>query len=218
MHCVGLKPEFHIVQSIITTYWEKGRKTEALCFVKQMLETGVDSDNEDPAAFLLLKMVRAGEQKEAIQLVRILREEGFQLRVSAYSAALLAAVKEQEQVNHLSAPVSCVHLLTYFQSPMENSYGFGCSVILHWHCICPFYSSFMCSVYLFPECAMKISNGFGYYVILHWHCICHFCLYFMSYFYLFSESAMEYSNGFGLLGYPLLALHLLLLLLFLVFF
>jgi hypothetical protein len=119
MHCVGLKPEFHIVQSIITTYWEKGRKTEALCFVKQMLATGVDSDNEDPAAFLLLKMVRAGEQKEAIQLVRTLREEGFQLRVSAYSAALLAAVKEQEQVNHLSAPVSCVNFLTYFQSPME---------------------------------------------------------------------------------------------------
>lgn len=204
---MGLKPEFHIVQSIITTYWEKGRKTEALCFVKQMLATGVDSDNEDPAAFLLLKMVRAGEQKEAIQLVRTLREEGFQLRVSAYSAALLAAVKEQEQVNHLSAPVSCVYFGPIF-SPPWNSYWFGCSVILHWHCICPFYSSFMCSVYLFPECATKYVNGFGYSVILHWHCICHFCFYFISYFYLFSESAMEYSNGFGSLGYPLLALHL----------
>lgn len=161
MHCVGLKPEFHIVQSIITTYWEKGRKTEALCFVKQMLETGVDSDNEDPAAFLLLKMVRGGEQKEAIQLVRTLREAGFQLRVSAYSAALLAAVKEQEQVNHLSAPVSCFHFLTYFQPPMEKSYGFRYSVMLHWHCICNFCFYFMSYFYLFSESVMEYSNGFG---------------------------------------------------------
>lgn len=95
---MGLKPEFHIIQAIISSYFDRGRKVEVLCFVKKMLEIGVDNDAEDPVSFLLLKMVRIGEQKEAVQLVRTLRECGFELRVSAYSAALLAAVKEQEQV------------------------------------------------------------------------------------------------------------------------
>jgi hypothetical protein len=43
-------------------------------------------------------MVRGGEQKEALELVRTLRGCGFKLRISAYSAALLATIKEQEQV------------------------------------------------------------------------------------------------------------------------
>lgn len=95
---MGLKPEFHIIQSIIAKYWDKGRKAEAIRFVKEILETGVESDGEDPMAFLLVKMVRSGEQKEAFELVRTLRRCGLKLRVSAYSAALLAAIKEQEQV------------------------------------------------------------------------------------------------------------------------
>jgi hypothetical protein len=45
-------------------------------------------------------MVRSGEQKEAVDVVRTLRGCGFELRFSAYSAALLAIVKEQEQVRH----------------------------------------------------------------------------------------------------------------------
>jgi hypothetical protein len=98
MNCVGLKPEFHIIQSIIAAYWDKGRKAEALCFVKEMLDAGADSDDEDLVTFLLLKMVRGGEQKEALELVRTLRGCGFKLRISAYSAALLATIKEQEQV------------------------------------------------------------------------------------------------------------------------
>jgi hypothetical protein len=98
MYCVGLKPEFHIIQAIISSYFDRGRKVEALCFIKKMLEIGVDDDAEDPVAFLLLKMVRIGEQKEAVQLVRTLRECGFELRISGYSAALLAAIKEQELV------------------------------------------------------------------------------------------------------------------------
>jgi len=97
MNCVGLKPEFHIIQSIIAAYWDKGRKAEALCFVKEMLDAGADSDGEDLVTFLLLKMVRGGEQKEALELVRTLRGCGFKLRISAYSAALLATIKEQEQ-------------------------------------------------------------------------------------------------------------------------
>lgn len=99
---MGLKPEFHIIQTIISSYWDKGRKDKALCFVKQMLETGVESDAEDPLAFLLIKMVTAGEQKEAIELVRTLHGCGLELRISSYSAALLAAVKEQEQVGYSS--------------------------------------------------------------------------------------------------------------------
>ena len=99
MYCVGLKPEFHIIRSIISSYYDRGRKADALCFVKKMLEIGVDDDAEDPVSILVFKMVRSGEQKEAIEVVRTLREGGFELRVSAYSAALLAIVKEQEQVS-----------------------------------------------------------------------------------------------------------------------
>ncbi|XP_024389915.1 pentatricopeptide repeat-containing protein At2g30100, chloroplastic isoform X1 [Physcomitrium patens] len=105
MYCVGLKPEFHIIQTIISSYWDKGRKDKALCFVKQMLETGVESDAEDPLAFLLIKMVKAGEQKEAIELVRTLHGCGLELRISSYSAALLAAVKEQEQFTKVQREV-----------------------------------------------------------------------------------------------------------------
>lgn len=105
MYCVGLKPEFHIIQAIISSYFDRGRKEEVLCFVKKMLEIGVEDDAEDPVAFLLLKMVRKGEQKEAVELVRTLRECGFELRVSTYSAALLAAVKEQEQFTKVQREV-----------------------------------------------------------------------------------------------------------------
>jgi hypothetical protein len=105
MNCVGLKPEFHIMQSIIGTYWEKGRKAEALCFVKEMLDSEVETEGEDPVVFLILKMVKAGEQKEALDLVHHLRGCGFKLKVSAYSAALVAAVVEQERV--------CIDLFIY---------------------------------------------------------------------------------------------------------
>lgn len=98
MYCVGLKPEFHIIQGIISSYYDRGRKVDALCFVKKMLEIGVDDDAEDPVSILVFKMVRSGEQKEAVDVVRTLRGCGFELRLSAYSAALLAIVKEQEQV------------------------------------------------------------------------------------------------------------------------
>lgn len=97
MYCVGLKPEFHIIQGIISSYYDRGRKVDALCFVKKMLEIGVDDDAEDPVSILVFKMVRSGEQKEAVDVVRTLRGCGFELRLSAYSAALLAIVKEQEQ-------------------------------------------------------------------------------------------------------------------------
>ncbi|CAM6101538.1 unnamed protein product [Calypogeia fissa] len=98
MNCVGLKPEFHIMQSIIGTYWEKGRKAEALCFVKEMLDSEVETEGEDPVVFLILKMVKAGEQKEALDFVHHLRGCGFKLKASAYTAALVAAVVEQERL------------------------------------------------------------------------------------------------------------------------
>ncbi|KAG6544240.1 hypothetical protein Mapa_014343 [Marchantia paleacea] len=98
MHCVGLKPEFHIMQSIIGTYWEKGMKAEALCFVKEMLDSEVETEGEDPVVFLILKMVKAGEQREALELIRHLRCCGFKLKVSAYTSGLVAAVVEQEQL------------------------------------------------------------------------------------------------------------------------
>lgn len=96
MHCVGLKPEFHIMQSIIATYWEKGMKAEALCFVKEMLDSEVETEGEDPVVFLILKMVKAGEQREALELIQHLRCCGFKLKVSAYTSGLVAAVVEQE--------------------------------------------------------------------------------------------------------------------------
>ncbi|KAJ7550830.1 hypothetical protein O6H91_07G120500 [Diphasiastrum complanatum] len=98
MQCVGLKPEFHMIRAIISSYWEKGKKAEAECFVEDLLGCELEWEREDPVAFLVLKMAMHGEQKEALKFVSKLRESGFNLKVSAYNAALLAAVVEQEQL------------------------------------------------------------------------------------------------------------------------
>lgn len=42
MECVGLTPRFSMIEKVISVYWEVGKKAEAVMFVRDMLERGVD--------------------------------------------------------------------------------------------------------------------------------------------------------------------------------
>ena len=40
MKCVGLKPDYDIVEKMISMYWDRGKISEAIQFVKYFLQTG----------------------------------------------------------------------------------------------------------------------------------------------------------------------------------
>ncbi|EFJ10204.1 hypothetical protein SELMODRAFT_427387 [Selaginella moellendorffii] len=110
MYCVGLTPESRIMHSIVAAYWEKGKASEALTFVKEVMSSKWYQDRaDDPLQYLIVKMVSSKQSKQAIRLVTEVRNGGLLLKGTTYSAAMLAAVHEQEQLSF------AVHQLRKYQ-------------------------------------------------------------------------------------------------------
>jgi len=65
MKCVGLKPDYDMVKKMISMYWDKGKMSEAVQFVKYLLQTGravtEEEKDQDPANHLMWKMSMDGE-------------------------------------------------------------------------------------------------------------------------------------------------------------
>lgn len=100
MICVGLPAESEIVLSIVSAYWDRGRKEEALKFASDIFESKeiVGDGPEKALAFLILKMANSNNQRDAVKLVARFRNRTPKLPLCVYNAALLAAVSEQRQL------------------------------------------------------------------------------------------------------------------------
>ncbi|KAE8712741.1 Pentatricopeptide repeat-containing protein [Hibiscus syriacus] len=70
MDCVGLKPDFSMVDKVISMYWEIEKKEEAVLFVKN------------------------GDYMDAVHLVIDLKESGLNPEIYSYLIAMTALVKE----------------------------------------------------------------------------------------------------------------------------
>ncbi|KVI03689.1 pentatricopeptide repeat-containing protein At2g30100, chloroplastic isoform X1 [Cynara cardunculus var. scolymus] len=101
MECVGLKPNFSMIEKVISLYWEMGEKEKGVLFVKEVLKRGIgyeDGDNQSrkggPTGYLAWKMMEDGNYKDAIKLVIDIKESGLQPEVYSYLIAMTAVVKE----------------------------------------------------------------------------------------------------------------------------
>ncbi|XP_040991955.1 pentatricopeptide repeat-containing protein At2g30100, chloroplastic [Juglans microcarpa x Juglans regia] len=112
MDCVGLKPEFNMVEKVISLYWEMGEKERVVLFVKEALRRGfgcaaeVDDDDDDgevehkggPTGYLAWKIMVEGNYRDAVKLVIHLRESGLKPEVYSYLIAMTAVVKELNEL------------------------------------------------------------------------------------------------------------------------
>ena len=64
MNCVGLKPNFSMMEKVISFYWEMGEKAGAVAFVREVLRRGIGyQDNGEeghkagPTGYLAWKMM-----------------------------------------------------------------------------------------------------------------------------------------------------------------
>ncbi|CAN6467399.1 unnamed protein product [Victoria cruziana] len=104
MDCVGLNPEFSMVDKIISLYWDRGRKGEAIAFVKHVLWQGLSSfsigtGKQGPIGYLVWKMMADGDYRGAVKLVIEFRECGLKPEIYSYLIALTALVKEQNELS-----------------------------------------------------------------------------------------------------------------------
>ncbi|KAG6487424.1 pentatricopeptide repeat-containing protein At2g30100, chloroplastic-like [Zingiber officinale] len=106
MDCVGLDPGFSMVEKVVSLYWEKGKKNEAVAFVKDVLRRGGvgSSKIEDGGVgdrglvgYLVWKMMVDGNYLEAVQLVIDFKENQLKPELYSYVIALTALVKEQKE-------------------------------------------------------------------------------------------------------------------------
>lgn len=117
MKCVGLKPDYDMVKKLISMYWDSGKKSEAIRFVKYLLQTGKavteEEKDQDPANHLMWKMSMDGEYKEAVELLFELRNCGLRPKIHSYVTASVTLVMEQIQFTR------AVHELKAFRNKGE---------------------------------------------------------------------------------------------------
>ncbi|GMH12351.1 hypothetical protein Nepgr_014192 [Nepenthes gracilis] len=101
MDCVGLKPDFSMVDKVISLYWEMEKKEQAILFVENVLKRGIaysyddgDGHNGGPTGYLAWKMMEEGSYRDAVKLVIRLRNAGLKPEIYSYLIALTALVKE----------------------------------------------------------------------------------------------------------------------------
>uniref|UniRef100_A0A7N0VH33 Pentatricopeptide repeat-containing protein n=1 Tax=Kalanchoe fedtschenkoi TaxID=63787 RepID=A0A7N0VH33_KALFE len=101
MDCVGLKPEFSLIEKAIALYWDMGEKEKAVSFVEEVLRRRIDYSGDDkegqkggPAGYLAWKMMVDGRYKDAAKLIINLKESGLKPEVYSYLIAMTAVVKE----------------------------------------------------------------------------------------------------------------------------
>ncbi|XP_031498495.1 pentatricopeptide repeat-containing protein At2g30100, chloroplastic [Nymphaea colorata] len=102
MDCVGLNPEFSMVEKVISLYWDRGRKAKAVAFVKHVIGQGLSSfsastGKQGPIGYLVWKMMTDGDYRGAVKLVVEFRECGLKPEIYSYLIALTALVKEQNE-------------------------------------------------------------------------------------------------------------------------
>ena len=99
MKCVGLKPDYDIVEKLISMYWDRGKISEAIQFVKYFLQTGrvvtKEEKDQDPASHLMWKMSMDGEYQEAVELLFELRNCGLRPNIYSYVTTLVMLVMAQ---------------------------------------------------------------------------------------------------------------------------
>ncbi|XP_076929150.1 pentatricopeptide repeat-containing protein At2g30100, chloroplastic-like [Bidens hawaiensis] len=101
MECVGLKPNFSMIEKVVSLYWELGEKDECVLFVKEVLTRGVGGEEGEkrgrkggPTGYLAWKMMEDGSYKDAINLVIDIKESNLKPEVYSYLIAMTAVVKE----------------------------------------------------------------------------------------------------------------------------
>lgn len=106
MDCVGLTPNFSMMEKAISVYWDLGKKDHAISFVKEVLTRGIpcledggdDRHKGGPAGYLAWKMMEEGNYRDAVKLVIRLRETGLKPETYSYLIAMTAVVKELNEV------------------------------------------------------------------------------------------------------------------------
>ncbi|GLJ37496.1 hypothetical protein SUGI_0761730 [Cryptomeria japonica] len=113
MKCVGLVLNYDMVETLISLYWDRGKRLEASRFVKYLLEFGAavveDEKDKDPTAYLMWKMSKGGEHREVVNLIFDLRNCDLKPKIDSYLTALMAVVMEQNQFTR------ALHELEVFQ-------------------------------------------------------------------------------------------------------
>lgn len=101
MDCVGLKPNFSMIEKVISMYWDVGEKESAVLFVKEVLrrdiaysEDGGEGHKGGPTGYLAWKMMADGKYRDAVNFVIHLRESGLKPEVYSYLIGMTAVVKE----------------------------------------------------------------------------------------------------------------------------
>ncbi|CAM8949405.1 unnamed protein product [Rhodiola kirilowii] len=104
MDCVGLKPDFSLIEKAIGLYWDIGEKEKAVSFVEEVLRRNIDYSGNDkegqkggPAGYLAWKMMVDGRYKDAAKLIIDLKESGLKPEVYSYLIAMTAIVKEMNE-------------------------------------------------------------------------------------------------------------------------
>lgn len=106
MDCVGLKPNFSMMEKAISVYWDSEKKDQAVSFVEEVLRRGIMSVENDvdgihrggPAGYLAWKMMEKGDYRDAVKLVIHLRESELNPETYSYLIAMTAVVKELNEV------------------------------------------------------------------------------------------------------------------------
>ncbi|MFS7899006.1 putative tetratricopeptide-like helical domain superfamily [Helianthus anomalus] len=101
MECVGLKPNFSMIEKVISLYWDLGEKDAGVLFVKEVLRRGIGSEDGEnrgrkggPTGYLAWKMMEDGSYRDAIKLVIEIKESNLKPEVYSYLIAMTAVVKE----------------------------------------------------------------------------------------------------------------------------
>lgn len=107
MECVGVEPGFSMVEKVVSLYWEREKKEEAVGFVRDVMRRGgvggyvIGEEGEDrrggPVGYLAWKMMVDGNHMGAVKLVVEFKECGLNPEVYSYLIALTALVKEQKE-------------------------------------------------------------------------------------------------------------------------
>ncbi|KAL7264256.1 hypothetical protein ACSBR1_002249 [Camellia fascicularis] len=104
-NCVGLKPNFSMIEKVISSYWDMGKNERAVLFVKEFLrreiayrEDGMEGHKGGPTGYLAWKMMANGKYRNAANLVIDLRESGLRPEIYCYVMAMTAMVKELNEL------------------------------------------------------------------------------------------------------------------------
>ncbi|CAL5386377.1 unnamed protein product [Camellia sinensis] len=85
MNCVGLKPNFSMIEKVISLYWDMGKNERAVLFVKEVLrreiayrEDGMEGHKGGPTGYLAWKMMAAFMVHERLLAMYICAGRGLE--------------------------------------------------------------------------------------------------------------------------------------------